>query len=148
LHAQRVFPLDVDVEGFAADAHEPRREGAITLAVAQRGSAQLTALERGQDADHRDARAQALRPAPGCAERVAQLRVHGAEGPPGERRWPGVDLEIEAIDLEREALVRHARQHLMIDQRWLAIGVNQIQLQLRADRGGPLAEAGPLRQQL
>jgi hypothetical protein len=107
----------------------------------------VASLERGKDTDGCDPRAPTGGAAPGGRERVLELGVHGAEGPAGEQRGPRVDFQVEAVDLEREPFVCHQVEHLLVDQRRLAVGVDQVELELAADRRRPHAEARALEQQ-
>jgi hypothetical protein len=100
----------------------------------QRGRREIALEERGEDAD--GDRAGALRgrgPLDLREGRIQFRREHG-EGAAGEGLRRRVDLQIEAIDFEREAGIPGLLQHGLVDQRRTCVLVDEVELELGADR--------------
>src|SRR6185369_10290368 len=93
-----------------------------------------------QDADG-DRPAAERRHGPGDGgERVGELRGERSERPPGESHRTRIDLEVESIDLQRDARVERVREDGPIDRQRSTAGVDEAQLQLGAQGGRPSAE--------
>jgi hypothetical protein len=95
-----------------------------------------------QDADRDGPPTVSRRGAVDGGERIRQLGGERPEGPSRERDGTSVDLEVEAIELERDARVDRCRQHRAVHGQRPAGVVDDGQLELRAERGGAGAESG------
>jgi hypothetical protein len=116
-------------------------ECGVPLSRRQRRRAEVALLERRKDADGNDT-GRICRG--GTADRRNDVFDLGEE----RREWPsldvprvGVDLDVEAVDFERDAPISGCLDHRTIDRTRPRVAVDEMKLELRAYRGLTSPEA-------
>ena len=118
IEAQRVFTLDVELEGRLLLRADRTGEGSVANRVAHRVGTEIRSEERWKDPDHGDpAAVQRGCPTELCASRF-ELFSEMAERLSREIYVTEIALEVEAIELERHPFVDRFPKHFFIEREW------------------------------
>jgi hypothetical protein len=120
------------VEGVVACPSQTAVERPVARQVADGTGVEVGSAQRGQDADEH-------RPAPVRAGRVrdppnqqSQLLVERGKRTAGQRRWRGVQLQVEPVQLDVDAGVGRGGSDRLVVLEWPGRAIDQEQLQLGA----------------
>ena len=116
MDVERVLAVDAHVEGLTPQAADAGRQRTIARQVGHRRGPQVFGRKRRQDAGQRDARV--VRPGDGAQARqtLVELLAERGEGCPRQRDGKRVALQVEAVELDREARVARVGEHPFVDR--------------------------------
>ena len=137
---QRIAAVDIDAEAASPALDKLRDQGVVAAPVSDGGGTEIRLAQRGQDADGRHLAAVLRRVDPEVAEAVENLALRGREGAAGHRARRQVVLEVVAVELQREPRVRGRGVHFLVHMQRPAVGIDQVELELRAEGRRPGAE--------
>ena len=145
---ERIVPVDRDAERRVAHAPQALGERPVARQVGDRAGSEVLATERRQDSDGDG-------PCAVCGGGVVDVGALPAdraferrEGASGEGDRVGGELDLEAVQLGRDARALDVAQDLRGDRKRLRGGVDQEQLELRSDARLSHPESGSSHQLL
>ena len=132
---ERVLAVDAHVEGLTPpQAADAGRQRAIARQVSHRRGLQVFGRERRQDAGQRDARVVRAGDGAQARQTLVELLAERGEGCPRQRDRERVALQVEAVELDREARVARVGEHAFVDRPRAARCSDHRHLELCAER--------------